>query len=329
MVKEVLDEHRLPDDFANKLIHGLETVRWGAGERENSGIGALAAALRAMGEDTSYEYLMGISGAAFRLQMRKPDWCASGPHARCGFDCLGTAIDSLPFEQVDMALPKDDANGIERLRLYGAEGDGYAPWSFGGDGSRERYPSSFVFDWPHLSFGFLSPKGERPERRESTLRSLRLAVELAHTKQYELYTSGFSAYEFWRDGLRDASRFADEAALEVPMQANAHCYYSLYDARSAAATYLREIVDEFNNDVTVHLERAAELYGSLAEDVLARRCVTEIAPMRWSLGEGESWTAELRHEQADLLDEALVLERRAVGELEQALAALEPRIEEG
>ena len=285
--------------------------------------------------------------------------------ARCGFDCLGTAIDSLPFKQVDMALPKDDANGIERLRLavvesidrgipvfyssleeslivgyqeggkrlllrlYGAEGDGYAPWSFGGDGSRERYPSSFVFDWPHLSFGFLSPKGERPERRESTLRSLRLAVELAHTKQYELYTSGFSAYEFWRDGLRDASRFADEAALEVPMQANAHCYYSLYDARSAAATYLREIVDEFNNDVTVHLERAAELYGSLAEDVLARRCVTEIAPMRWTLGEGESWTAELRHEQADLLDEALVLERRAVGELEQALAALEPRIEEG
>ena len=28
MVKEVLDEHRLPDDFANKLIHGLETARW-------------------------------------------------------------------------------------------------------------------------------------------------------------------------------------------------------------------------------------------------------------------------------------------------------------
>ncbi len=88
-------------------------------------------------------------------------------------------------------------------------------------------------------------------------------------------------------------------------------------------------MDEFDHDVTGHLERAAELYGSLAEDVLARRCVTEIAPMRWSLGEGESWTAELRHEQADLLDEALVLERRAVGELEQALAALEPRIEEG
>ncbi|MEE9278567.1 MAG: hypothetical protein V3V67_00190 [Myxococcota bacterium] len=360
MVKEVFDEHRLPDDFAHKLIHGLEKERWGAGQRENSTIGALAAALHAMGEDEGYEFLMGVSGAAFRLQMHKPGWCPSGPHARCGFDCLEPVMDALPFEMVDTPVQKDDASAIEGLRgaivdsidrgvpvfyssleeslivgyqeggkrlllrLYGADSEGYAPWSLerpAGE-SGEEYPGSFVGDWPHLSFGFLKRKAERPDRRESIVRSLELATKFAHTEQVALYASGVAAYEFWVEGLRDESRFVDEAYREHALAANAVCYYGLYDARSAAAAYLREVAGEFEGEAATHLARAADLYRTIAEDVLARRCVTEIAPMRWRLGKDGAWTREMRYEQADLLDEALGLERQAIGEIEAALAAL-------
>src|SRR5438046_2479424 len=41
----------------------------------NSVIGAITTAVRATGEQLTYDQAMGLSGAAFRLQIRQPDWC--------------------------------------------------------------------------------------------------------------------------------------------------------------------------------------------------------------------------------------------------------------
>jgi len=72
MVKEALDEHRLTEDFTQKTmrrIEGAERSFWGGmSDQQNSVMGALTAAMQAMGEEIEYEYLMGVSGAAFRLQ---------------------------------------------------------------------------------------------------------------------------------------------------------------------------------------------------------------------------------------------------------------------
>jgi len=359
MVKEVLDEHRLPDDFASKIIHGLEKVRWGAGERENSPMGALAAALQAAGEDVSYEFLMGVSGAAFRLQMMQGDWCPSAPHPRCGFNCFETAMAALDWDIEDIPAPKDDPNAVARvkaavkesidagmpafytsleeslivgyqndgdrllLRLYGADREGYRPWWL--DRSRveqdDQVPDSFLFDWPHLTFGVLRHKDDRPDRGAALVRSLALASELSHAPEFDNYVSGFAAYSYWIDGLRDEARFADPDKREAAMHANAHCYYSLCDAREAAAGYLREVADELEGEAALHVARAAELYAHLADEVLTRNCSTEVAPMRWKLGD-QSWTQAMRAAQASILEEALDVEREAIGALEAASAAL-------
>ena len=99
-------------------------------------------------------------------------------------------------------------------------------------------------------------------------------------------------------------------------------FYSLYDARASAAAYLRRIAPELGDRAGQAVTRAAELYARIAEGVLARRCVTEVAPMRFGLGPDGEWTRELRLEQAALLEEARELEERAVAEIERALEAL-------
>ena len=105
------------------------------------------------------------------------------------------------------------------------------------------------------------------------------------------------------------------------MHANAHCYYSLVDARGAAAAYLRSIAAEFSGEAGERLARAAQQYEQI-DEILHRRRPTEIAPMPWALGEGEVWTQAQREAQAELLEEALAVERAAVSELERALACV-------
>lgn len=63
------------------VITGLEEAVIGLPPRHNSVCATLSEALRAAGEDYSYEYLMGVSAAAFRVQMMTPGWCPSAPHS--------------------------------------------------------------------------------------------------------------------------------------------------------------------------------------------------------------------------------------------------------
>ncbi len=342
MVQEVFNEHKLGEEFAAKIIHGLEKVRWGGGQQENSFMGALAAAMQAMGENVSYEFLMGVSGAAFRLQIAQPDWCPSAPNAACGFNCIEPALDAVGYRALthDTQEVKDDnSSAPDNLReaivesinqgvpvmyssqeeslIIGYENGGKAfllrPYVARQDGySRMR-------TWP-WRVRILKKKGEPPDRRHSLIRSLEIALELANAEKFEPYASGFAAYEVWIANLLDESRFEnqDPKAVRATMIANGHCYYSLLDARASAAIYLRSIAGEFEQDAAAHLLKAAELYQQIF-DVLTKRCPTEIAPMPWMLKEGESWTQEMRDFQAECLKDVVPIERKAIAEMEKAL----------
>ncbi len=80
-----------------RVIEGVGRLQWGKGQ-ENTFMGALAAVMQSIGEDVSYDYLMGVSGAAFRLQIHQPDWCPSAPDAGCGFNCAGAATEALGYK---------------------------------------------------------------------------------------------------------------------------------------------------------------------------------------------------------------------------------------
>ncbi len=356
MLQEVFNEHKLGEEFSQKVIGGLEKVRWGAGQMENSVMGALAAAMQAIGENVTYEFLMGVSGAAFRLQIHGSGGCnAPAPHAGIGFNCVEPALKSMGYEAIGHNthdpgikerwswMSEDRAEEARKVRevivesidrgvpvMYSSEEEslivGYA------DGGKElllrpyaarRDGYQAMKRWP-WSVGILKKKAEAPDRRQGIMRSLEIAREVANAERFGPYASGFAAYKVWIADLLNESRYEnqDSELVAGTMLGNGHCYYSLVDARASAAIYLRSIAPEFEKDIAVHLAKAAGLYQQIFE-VLTKRCPTEIAPIPGMLKKGQSWTQDMRRFQADLLTEAAGVEREAIAEIGKALTMLE------
>lgn len=337
MVQEVFNEYKLPPEFARKVLEGVEKLRWGQG-RECTFIGALTVAMRAIGEEVTYDYLMGVSGAAFRLQFHQPNWDNSSADVLSGFDHAVSALEALGYSADWHRADEDELESVEKTReaIIRSIDKGYPvvaqnllvamDWGIitgyqeGGKeflgrtywDQKEGYSQAENWPWCVLIFG---EKGKPLDRRESLLRSLEIAVELATTERFGNYTSGFAAYEQWSEDLIDDSKF-EKKQLRGMACCNGWCYFSLEDARRAAARYLRDSAEELDTGSAIHLSKTADLY----EDVLAkleegRKYVFDLG--RWE--NGEPWTQEIRQAQSAVLKEALALERKAIDELKAVL----------
>ena len=110
---------------------------WFVGDRESSVHAAQAAAMAAVGEETTYEYLVGVSGLAFRMQVSKDGLCPSSPHSFCGYACHTRSSQALPWTLALYEVKPDDAEGMAAARKaivesvehgvpvqYGSEEDG-------------------------------------------------------------------------------------------------------------------------------------------------------------------------------------------------------------
>jgi hypothetical protein len=77
------------------FINNIPRLEWGK-NTDNSFIRSAQLAFNALGEKYSYEFLMGISGAAFRLHFH-PDWCPSAADSTTGFDVSKVLFKSLGY----------------------------------------------------------------------------------------------------------------------------------------------------------------------------------------------------------------------------------------
>jgi len=340
VVQEVFDEHKLPNEFGGKVIRGVEAlVR--ANQGANSVIRTLVVALKTAGEEVSYEFLMGVSGAAFRIQFAEPDWCPSSPHACCGFDCFATAVAAINYDVVAHSCNPDDAQSMAEIRraimksinkgipvLFGREEQGLLVGYQ--NGGKDLLGHSYwdwhkkdglvpMNGWP-WGFGVLVKKKTPPDRRVCVLRSLELAVTLARTPAFGNYASGFAAYQAWIADLNDSPKFGkqDEKGQRRVLQANAHIYMSLMDARAAAASYLHQIAADLPGAFN-HLASAAERYGQVVSKLKEAQ---ENAPWPRQLRAPSDWTEAMRHAQAAALTDALALETESVRDVAHALAKL-------
>ena len=75
------------DNGEQIFIENIPELKWKDG-RDTSFIGSAQLTLNSLGVDHSYEYLMGISGTAFRFHFH-PDWCPSAADVTTGFDVSG------------------------------------------------------------------------------------------------------------------------------------------------------------------------------------------------------------------------------------------------
>jgi hypothetical protein len=299
MVEEVFDEHRLPGDFAKNVINGLEKAHWGGGQRENSVVGALAAALEAMDESIPYYFLMGVSAGAFRLQIAHPDWCPSAPHANAGFRLYPVLNEALPFELLHV---EPEQGGEVKGRR--------APQALL-ESIDQGVPAFYSKEEESLVVGYEKQGTEVQGGADPLARAGGRARPLGADRQV-------------RGGLCRLRVLDREPARRLDRQGemigNGFCYYSLIDARAAAIQYLNEISPELGAEAEKHLKQAAEHYSGVVKALMPRN-PTEIAPMPW-MPHARDWNQELRDEQAELLEEALAVERRAVAEIEEALAAI-------
>ena len=318
---------------------------------QTSVLAALTSCLKYAGEDVTYEYLMGVSSHAFRLQY---DGCPSAPHAFCGFNTAEPALRAFgyaltqypanrPGHRADLAAPTAEqvAAALTALRTSVAAGvpalgdweesgvlAGYEPPGTGKSGLLDAKGQTIKeLPW---SIGIVTKAGPAPARRASVLWSLRTAVAHAHAatlsgysadeQRVMTYPAGFAAWTRWLAELAPGGAMdtlPDDQWVGAVL-GNAWTYECLLDARRAAAAYLRAVAAELGPETAAHLGAAAQQYEAVTKALAGARSSVRYP---WQLKGRVEWTPAMRAQQAQALQAALAAERAAVAELEQALAA--------
>jgi hypothetical protein len=305
---------------------------------ECSYIGALTVAARTMGRNVTYDYVMGVSGAAFKVQMHTPEWCPSAGDPTCGFDCCSLARRSLGFVGESLANKGDDAVEIRR-RIAESIDSGRpalaidmvqaAEWGVITGYRGEELLCRTYFDeseeyataqkWPWLVL-LLSDAPLPPTPDEVLRETLSAAVEMAVTPAFGAYATGFAAYRRWADDLAGGSISArPEEAQRSLMFINAYVYDLLFEARGSATRFLRDMAEVHAPEVGGHLLKAAEGYDRVVQALLSGE---GYVGRHWQMNAAPLWTEETRKDEAETIHRAMEEEERAVNELRKALALL-------
>jgi hypothetical protein len=320
------------------VIEGFEQARWGGGSRRQcSTLATLALVSERSGDDTDYDYLMGASGAAFRVQMSEGLLCPSSPHASCGFNCAELAARAWGNEVTFMATQEEADRPAARAVIEGSISRG-VPVLYEKEESSlivghtpaelllRRYSADdpgydTMQEWP-WRIGIASAKHGRPELGAVLADSLRLAVQLFETAQVGRYRCGREAYAHWRELLLDDGGFERKTDREWFGAAlgNAHTLECLADARGAAANYLSSMLEHTPAAARPAIERAAHEYGEIERAVRDKR--RELAPFPWALGNVQDWNGDWRRRQVDFLAQIAERDEAAISELRSALEQL-------
>lgn len=318
---------------------------WSVGEKESSLQAAQEAAMKALGEQVDYDYLVGVSGLAFRMQVFAKELCPSSPHAHCGYGCADRSAEFIPWKmepmpmRADGSMDRDKANkmvveSIDRGTpvLYGNEEDGLIigyqksgrEWI-----CRNPFGQSMSEDIVNTrdpwGMGFLTGrKTETPDKVKLERESLEQALKMAEMTESNGYYLGQKAWDSYIEQLQALDK-ADEKTVKDRMLGNAWIYECLVSYRRSAASYLRRIAPDFPEKARPHLLKAADLYESVWSKVLTDKdhnCLS-VAPYGWSLKPGQKWDAGMRAAQIDRLRKAFPLERQALRAIAKALEAAE------
>ena len=317
------------------FIESAPKLGWGTG-KENTFMGALYSTLNSIGDEVTYEYLMGISGAAFRLHFH-PVWCPSSPDATCGFDTSTVAFNALGYDTEALFVDANDKSLKEKMmeKIIPSIDDGVPviaidlikvpDWGVitGYTNNGDELLCRTYYDNPDLdeysiaektpwSIFVIKKNNGRKDEKEVIMNSLKLAIALSKTESFEKYISGFAAYEYWIDGLLNETLYKDYSKAKEKIQPNAWIYYSLLDSRKAAIRYLISI----RNKISIkELDKIIGNYRKVVELLFDN---LKYVPFPWQL-EDKQWNGEMRKQQAETLKEILSVEKEIVGLIENAI----------
>lgn len=318
---------------------------WFVGDWESSVHAAQATIMGAAGYETTYAYLVGVSGLGFRAQVHQ-ELCPSSPHSFCGYACHKRSAQAAPLAVHVYEAKADDAARVAEARRavmasidrgipvqYGSEEDGViVGYQAGGGewicyhplhkGGTERFVDK---EWP-WGIAIYGPDTQKPSRRALAIEALQQAIEMDRTERVEDYWLGERAWIEYLAVL-EGLLTSDERTRHDLQHGNAWIYECLAQYRDCAARFLRDSLGDLP-EAAESLERAAALYDRMANQVLRddEQCTVTVAPYPGSPTSAAPWTRELIEGQIARLREAQALERQAIAAIGSALQTLGHRL---
>jgi len=314
----------------------VPALEWEEGE-SNTFLVSVSRVLEYRDLSDDYNWLSGISGAAFRFQFHE-GWCPSALDATVGYGISPYLFDALGFSYLYMVEDKKGANRdamrdamAETLQndypVIAIELAGTTEWglvtgmqkknrellcrTFFDQGDPSVYRVAEKFPWTIL---LVEEESFPLPKQNSVTRSIAVAHHmnsLEHAGEYLLGTTGIRA---WIDKLENENFNAkNRTELEVVMLTNGRLFRSLRDDRLHAAEYLNRILPLLPEQER-KVRELEDLFASTSR-ILSR---SEIhVPYPWELSSLSNWSPASRGKQVEALELVLVNETRCAELLAQ------------
>lgn len=309
------------------IISGVPALRWTDGMC--TFIGSLNTCLNYLGEKTTYQYLMGVSGAAFAARF-KPGWSESSADAALNDDHPRAAMQAVGYSY-SWATNADEGRVTRSLAggvpVIGIDVTGHRDWGIivGYERMGEmwlcrtyhsgptEYHNTEKLPW---SMFLIGDKRKPPAMVDSVRTSIRLAIQFAKgERKIEGYAVGPAAYEAWIEALQPKNcQSLSGKRLEEVAYINALLHNSLIDARYAALTYLTWAASLMEDADAEYCEAAAALYQ---EEIDILKDAKDYVRYPQNIKTGPKWSAEMRAYQAEALRQALIKDRAAISALDK------------
>jgi RNA polymerase sigma-70 factor (ECF subfamily) len=343
VIQEVFNEHRLPQEFAERVLEGVPGLAWGKG-KDCTFAGALEAAMAVTEHPYSYSDLMGFTGLAFRVRWFKgPDGQGICPSCAVGEmkEEIAAAqratgwklrVEVHQGENMEQYAPQIVAsiNEGKPVAAYTDYLDMSVVYGYGESGRTlffRDYNRGQKLQLPAAKLGWMwLVLGEyRPvlSRQQAVIEALKIAV---HNWRREVgtegpgdYWYGPAAYRAWSDRLAHHDAMAEDRR-KLLSHVNQFNFIALVDARRAAVAFLQENAPVLNEQARPALVRAAEVYEQAVTFLKSKRAAKTACFAAPTDKARQNWSDDVRRQEMEILAEAERRDADAIAELDRALS---------
>lgn len=337
-------------DTSTCMLPDVMSLEWGANNTMScTWAGALYAALRFMGEAYTYEQIMGMSGACYRIAFCEVwDWSALDALVAFSYDV--PLYDAIGYKPVWACRLEKEDRITERRRIVadilngkpvvainlrvapewdvitGYSDNGktlYCRTYFDADKLNENKDYLETENWPFLITHF-GEKREKPSQTDILNASLRALVNSFEAPPRDGYFQGKQGYEKWIAGLQNDSLWdahCPPSDLDRRFDVHLSTIYQLVDARRCAAAYLTECCAFVSRDIATSLMEMSDIYRGFVERLHIFKEKLLKTGVSCFLGLDSRKT--MREEQVLLLEAALQEELKNVERAKRIMKLLE------
>lgn len=316
-----------------KYIDGVPMLKWGEW-RDCTYAGAMALLYQAAGIKTSYEQIMGWSGACYRITMAD-NWDPSSEMLQVSVNCeknaelaLGTAVYSLEDEKlrdkqvqksIDIGIPVmacgqrgapewtvitgyEKSNG--KVKYFGRTYFDYEKPNENDIFTENRYfyADCYPGEFPQALLRLYDKPCEPITKKEALKVSLETCIKMF--KQTGNYKYGYDAYDVLIHGFE-----LEDKVYKQRCGCDQYHIGSLMDARRSATIFINKNVILLSGDQKQKLITVAELYKKML-DLLLQVLPYEKTSSVFNAYSDPVWDKTTRQNLADALREAAELEKR-------------------